>query len=187
MNTDLFDRVPLSWRAGLEAGRALLAPLGLPFPRARFLCGIPPAFAGIHFDTGITADGRSYADTAHVAWPCHLGHRPVDDRLSTVIIPRPYINLDLVVLHELAHVIHEELHARSGTWDVRIELPWSGDYSYTDYWELFACAVETLAGATAGHPHYAGWVEIVAGEEWRPLRELLQWGAGYPGMFRRPA
>jgi hypothetical protein len=70
-----------------------------------FLTGTDPVFAGLHAYV-LTDDGRSYASTAHVAYPVHvLG--PAARRRTTVVLPVPPSLA--VVVHELAHVLDWDL------------------------------------------------------------------------------
>lgn len=71
-----------------------------------FLCGVDPLFVGLHefYDT---EDGRSYRNTAHVAYPFHQLHRPAAHRATTVALP--ILEEPWVIVHELGHVLHERL------------------------------------------------------------------------------
>lgn len=64
--------------------------------------GADPVFAGLHNNTDIS-DGRSYRDTGHVCYPCHLENAPADRRCTTVVMPTlmPVVH----IVHELGHVL----------------------------------------------------------------------------------
>lgn len=96
---------------------------------ARFVAGVDPLFVGLH-DTTTTTDGRSYRTTPHACFPWHMAHRPLDERVSTVALPRPVE--PWIVVHELAHVLHEALD-----FDTHTPVPVT-EYATRDAWEAFA-------------------------------------------------
>lgn len=75
-----------------------------------FLVGADPAFVGLHRFRGIN-DGRSYATTAHVAYPYHQTSLLRPDRRTTVVVPVPQREAFAVgtIVHELGHVLHEHV------------------------------------------------------------------------------
>lgn len=94
----------------------------------QFLCGVDPAFAGLH-RYGTTTDGRSYGSTAHVAYPVHI-QRPAVERVTTVVLPELVAPLSIV--HELGHALDESIG-----FDHHTVKPIT-DYARTDRWEAFA-------------------------------------------------
>ena len=75
---------------------------------AHFLTGVDPIYAGL-FSDELTKDGRSYRNTACVAYPCH---QRIDKSLRhTTIILVNIIPLAHVI-HELGHVLDESLGFR---------------------------------------------------------------------------
>lgn len=111
-----------------------------------------PIAAGLHsyIDSG---DGRSFREIAHHidAWAVR---RPRSERRSTVVL-QDVVNRDLregaiVVVHELAHALDEELgHSYTPK-------P-TTDYSYTNRFEAFAEAFTAWAVETPRNP--ARWIE----------------------------
>lgn len=93
-----------------------------------FLCGVDPVFAGLHTFKE-TADGRFYADTAHCCWAHHIT-RPAAERITTVVLPN--VPRRSVVIHELAHALHETIG-----FERRHVVPVT-EYAETDRWEAFA-------------------------------------------------
>jgi hypothetical protein len=77
----------------------------------RFVCGVDPAFAGLHRFTE-TTDDRSYKSVAHCCYPHHLSDRPKVERVPTVVLPEPVSSL--MVVHELGHVLHGRLQFCDG-------------------------------------------------------------------------
>ena len=95
-----------------------------------FLTGTDPAWAGLHqFRTA--SYGRSYSDTAHVAYPLVQGGLPWGLRRTTIVLPVPEI--PWVIVHELGHILDEQL-------DFRFDFPPVSDYARTNRYEAFACA-----------------------------------------------
>jgi hypothetical protein len=113
-------------------GHALsLIPAGI---RARlahiqFVAGSDPIFAGIH-RYATTNDGRSYGDTAHAVYPCHMTHLPRDRRVSTVVVPVP--QEPWIVVHEIGHILDEAI-----SFDHHDVQPVT-EYAGTNGWEAFA-------------------------------------------------
>lgn len=71
--------------------------------------GVDPVFAGLHRFTDIRQDGfspRSYRETAHVAYPFHQP-LPASRRATTIVIPGKIAVAQVV--HELGHVLHEQV------------------------------------------------------------------------------
>jgi hypothetical protein len=173
---DLFDRVPASFSAAIEYGRALMEPIGLPFVWPRFLCGVSPHFAGLHH--AATSDPTwPYTLAAHCVYPCHLNHRPAADRWTTVVMPVHPLTYRLggpraasVVVHELAHAIDAQIELSSHVW-----LCETSGYSRTSRAELFAEAVEILVCAAAGVEGYGHYRAQIDGEWFDPLRTALEW------------
>lgn len=101
------------WREPLAVahriiGPALMARLG----HVQYVFGVDPVFAGVHGFPDI-ADGRSYRDTAHCAYPWHITG-PADRRVTTVVMPvgeRPGDRWAMphVLVHELGHALHETI------------------------------------------------------------------------------
>lgn len=76
------------------------------------LAGADPVAAGLHRHTDASY-GRSYRDTAHVAYEYHQGHMPRDRRAVTIVLPDvPSI---AVVVHELGHVLHAAIRFQATT------------------------------------------------------------------------
>lgn len=99
---------------------------------AYWVIGVSPIRAGVHAYRD-TDDGRSFENTAHVAYPHHLS-RKRPDSLPVVIVPeRPISTLRDVatVVHELGHVAHWALGFGP-------ELGPVSDYAKTNRWEAFA-------------------------------------------------
>lgn len=120
----------------VEAALALLPEPILELVQGfEILTGVDPVFAGLHRYTEASY-GRSYADTAHVAYPFHQLHKPVGQRVTTMVLPLvPDVR---TVVHELGHVLHERLrfepNVRPVTW-----------YAKTDPGEAFAEAFAAWA------------------------------------------
>lgn len=72
---------------------------------ADFLIGVDPVFVGLHYFRD-TSDGRSYAQTAHVAYPFH---QPSPKRCRTTTVVLPHWEEPCVIVHELGHVLDEHL------------------------------------------------------------------------------
>lgn len=100
------DRIMLGGYAELIDAAYARIPVGLHvLLRPHFLTGTDPAFAGLHGYRD-TNDGRSYGDTAHVAYKFHQPF-PRARRQTTVVLPR-LVSVRTVV-HELGHVLDERL------------------------------------------------------------------------------
>lgn len=100
--------VGTGYREVIEAGFDLIPPgIRERLTHTHFLCGVDPAYVGLH-KYGDTGDGRSYSETAHVAFGrWHMPHRSAADRITTVVLPvlvRPH-----TIVHELGHVLDEQL------------------------------------------------------------------------------
>ncbi len=92
-----------------------------------FLCGVDPIYAGF-FDNEKTVDGRSYRDTACVAYPYH---QKIDKSLRHTTIILPNLIPLAHVIHELGHVLDESLKFN------HIAEPVT-EYAKTDRGEAFA-------------------------------------------------
>jgi hypothetical protein len=113
-------------------GHALtLIPSGIRrrLAHVRFIAGVDPVFIGLH-RFAETGDRRSYRDTAHAVYPCHLTNRPADDRGTGVVLPVPQD--PEIVVHELGHALHEAIG-----FDCHTPTPVT-EYAKTDTWEAFA-------------------------------------------------
>jgi hypothetical protein len=95
----------------------------------QFVAGVDPIFTGLH-NYATTTDGRSYGDTAHVAYPFHLTHLPRAQRITTVVLPAP--EEPWIVVHELGHALDDSIGFD------RHEVQPVTDYAKTDRWEAFA-------------------------------------------------
>jgi len=71
----------------------------------RFLTGVDPIYAGL-FDDELTDDGRSYRNTACVAYPYH---QRIDKSLRHTTVVLPSLIPLAYVVHELGHVLDESL------------------------------------------------------------------------------
>jgi hypothetical protein len=122
------DRVKFGgFSAAIEAAYRLIPSTMHDLIRPHFLCGTDPVFAGLHDYLDIV-DGRSYRDTAHVAWEFQQ-RLPRAHRRTTLVLPTsPSMP---VMVHELGHVLDERLgfepEAMSVTW-----------YGQTNRYEAFA-------------------------------------------------
>lgn len=92
-----------------------------------FLCGVDPVFAGLH-SYAFALDGRSYKETAHCCWSWHV-KRPVSERVTTVVLP--VLPRRAVVIHELAHALHETIDFEHDAAPVT-------EYAKVDRYEAFA-------------------------------------------------
>lgn len=119
-----------------------------------------PIFSGLEMGPGITADGRSSRDTAHVCAPRHTR-----DRRTTLVVPAGPIGV-ANSLHELGHVLHEVVE-----WDVSAE-PVTA-YAKTDRFEAFAEFVTALF-----FPGYLPWDPRgeSASRQRQPIAQLLEAG-----------
>lgn len=100
-----------------------------------WLIGKDPIKFGLHNFTD-TSDGRTYRNTAHVAYPHH--HRKLYYLPSVVVLPEPD-TVDVVV-HELAHVIHFNINF-DGPKEGIVPVSW---YAKTNWYEAFAEAFTSL-------------------------------------------
>jgi hypothetical protein len=84
-------------------GSGLMSRLG----HVRYVLGVDPVFIGLH-RYGTTVDGRSYRNTAHCVYPCHI-EGPADRRTTTVAVPSVLSGWGLVrtLVHELGHALDE--------------------------------------------------------------------------------
>jgi len=73
-----------------------------------FLTGVDPIYAGL-FGYELVEDGRSYRNTACVAYPYH---QRIDKSLRHTTIILPNLILLAHVIHELGHVLDESLGFR---------------------------------------------------------------------------
>lgn len=92
-----------------------------------YLIGCDPVYIGF-FDYDDTEDGRSYRDTACVAYPYH--QKLNKDRQKTTIVT-PKILSPIHIVHEIGHVLHEYLNFEHDAIPVT-------DYAKTDIREAFA-------------------------------------------------
>lgn len=94
------------YRTAITAAEALLPPQVLDLIRADYLCGVDPVFVGLHrYDHA--SYGRTYRNTAHVAYPFHQSLSARADRVTTVVLP--VVPAVAEVVHELGHVLDERL------------------------------------------------------------------------------
>lgn len=116
------------WREPI--GRALdtVRPYLHRLGHVQFLCGVNPAFAGLH-SIATTQGHRSLSSTAHCVGAHHLSHRPRSDRVTTVVLPLPVD--PRVVVHELGHALHETIGWKGSPLPVTA-------YARTNRWESFA-------------------------------------------------
>ncbi|WP_349319204.1 hypothetical protein [Mycolicibacterium canariasense] len=82
--------------------------------RPHVLCGIDPAFAGLH-SFKATDDGRSYGDTWHVVYPHHQQFPAARDRRTTVVVQSvvdkaPWVRAKYGHFHQVAMMVHELGH-----------------------------------------------------------------------------
>lgn len=71
-----------------------------------FLIGCDPVFVGLH-QYGESDDGRLYKDTAHCVYPYHMANLPKHLQKTTIVLP--CASTICTVIHELGHVLHEQL------------------------------------------------------------------------------
>lgn len=181
--TDALERVPAAYRPSIEAARAIVdRHVSRPYAWPRFLCGVDPAFAGLHqhdLDDAyldVANPGvATYADIAHCCWPDHLPDRPRSDRRTTIVLPPSHPdspNAVRNVIHELAHAIDVDSGRirllERGTGGFR--LPATTPYSRFDAAEEFAEALEILLA-----PPSADWIARLAAPDFDALRELVGW------------
>jgi hypothetical protein len=130
----------------IRAAHALIPEPICGLVQADFLCGTDPVFAGLHRYDAI-ADGRSYRNTAHVAYDFHQGGLPRARRRVTVVLPgRPEKTRLWAVVHELGHVLHAHLGFEHDAWPVT-------EYAETNRFEAFA---EAFTAWVLPHPAYRG-------------------------------
>ena len=110
-------------------------------------CGADPVFAGLHsFRT--TFDGRSYKDTAHVAYPWNIDG-PASRRRTTLVLPTRLDAKPRIVVHELGHVLHKRLDFRHRAEPV-------SRYARSNIYEAFAEAFTSwIFHGYADHPDQA--------------------------------
>ena len=97
-----------------------------------------PVFAGLHHFQEASF-GRSYRDTAHVAYPFHQPHLPADRRETTLVFPEarsrdPWSAVGTLV-HELGHVLDEQT-------GFSLAVPGVTEYGETDRYEAVAEAFQ---------------------------------------------
>ena len=68
---------------------------------ADFLCGVDPVYAGLHRFEAMSY-GRSYRSVAHCSWRMHSS-----DGRTTIVLP--VVEDPIVIVHELGHVLHEQI------------------------------------------------------------------------------
>lgn len=103
-----------------------------------FFTGCDPIFAGLH-NFEVVDDGRSYRNTAHTMYPYHLEHRPIDERVSTIVLPDLSITWCPIetIIHELGHVLHYIIG-----YEYQVEPV--NEYAEKNALEAFAMSFETL-------------------------------------------
>lgn len=98
-------------------------------------CG-DPLFAGLwrpEWQLTSTVDGRSYHDTACVAFPYHMR-----DKRLTMVLHKDDTSV-YTVLHELGHVLHWNLFERMGeSWKGFPGMVPVSRYAVGSWWESFA-------------------------------------------------
>lgn len=116
-----------------------------------FLVGVDPIFVGLH-SYGEIEDGRSYRDTAHVAYPCHQD-LVRSARRTTVVVPAAdkYGLWLRTLVHELGHVLHEHI----GFTHVALPL---NEYSKNNNREAFAESF--TAWLLRPEEYQAQWVQL---------------------------
>ncbi len=101
------ERIPSSQFAeAIGHTLGMIEPSILKLIKCDFLCGCNPIWVGFANYTPDIGDGRSYLNTAHVAYPCHQ-RLSRDSRKTTVVLPIPVH--PIVIVHELGHVLDEAL------------------------------------------------------------------------------
>lgn len=147
----LFDRAPADYKPLIEAGWAKLTPRMRRELTPRFLCGVDPRFAGLHY-----YEGRgTYAWNPHC---CFTFHTP--DRHQRIVIPTLDERVDMIV-HEAAHMFDEITH-------FELDAPITTAYSRTNRRERIAEAIEEMLMPRSGQ-----WDAYMRGEQFRPLRHAI--------------
>lgn len=100
-------RIPDSrWGGPIADALRITSPWAHLLEDVRFFAGVDPVFAGLHsfVDSGT---GYKLAETPHCCYDYHLPSRPKDERVTTIVLPRPVHAGDII--HELGHAIHCKL------------------------------------------------------------------------------
>ena len=111
----------------IEATYQLIPPTIRNLIRPHFFCGTDPVFAGLH-DYLDVADGRSYRETAHVAYDFNQRLSRSQRHITVVLPTLPSIE---VLIHELGHVLDERL-------DFEPDVTPVTRYGQTNRYEAFA-------------------------------------------------
>jgi hypothetical protein len=161
------DRVKRGgFSAAIQAAYQLIPPTIHDMIRPDFLCGTDPVFAGLHDYLAVT-DGRSYRNTAHVAYEFNQ-RLSRSHRRTTIVLPTPP-SVEVLV-HELGHVLHEclgfEPEATRVTW-----------YGKTDRFEAFA---EAFTAWVLPYGHGYGEAKDLLYEQDARTVALLEGLAGNP-------
>lgn len=119
--------------ASIEAAYSLIPPPIADRLRAvDWFLDTNPIWAGLHtYET--TEDGRPYSETAHTVHPMHQCSLPRSLRAPTVVLFRDDLKYPDVAVHELGHILHEQLRFEPSPSPV-------SDYAGSNKWEAFACA-----------------------------------------------
>ena len=144
-------RLPRGYLDDIAAAYTLLpAPLAQRVAHVEFLCGVEPAYVGLHRD-----DMAPIAAGHRLAGSCIYAHnqidRPADERRTTVCLPTGECAVDVVV-HELGHALHEAI----GFWPAPYRQQWVAapvtPYAQCNSDEAFA---EAFTLWIYGHERYA--------------------------------
>lgn len=118
------------YTAAIEAAYRLIPVRIADLIRPDFLTGSDPVFVGLH-DYGDASYGRSYRDTAHVAYPWHQYGLQKQNRVTTVVLPTLRDANIKTIVHELGHVLDEGLSFAHSV----VPISW---YAETNRQEAFA-------------------------------------------------
>jgi hypothetical protein len=152
---NLFDRAPTEYRHILDEALRIIPPKVFESITPRFMCGVDPAFVGLHHYDKTGA--ASYARTCHAVFPWHSS-----DGEPRVVLPTIYKkNMVEVAIHEVGHLFDFatgfSLEAPETTW-----------YSKTNRLERIAEAFETILMPPSGK-----WRDYSESEAFRPLRTAM--------------
>lgn len=102
------------WREPIAVAHDIIGPIIMArLGHVQYVIGVDPVFVGLHSFVDI-ADGRSYRDTAHCAYPSHLVG-PADRRVTTIVMPSHHDRgagtwaEPHTLIHELGHALHETI------------------------------------------------------------------------------